>query len=58
MTFKATCNATAVVVASLTRLINKLLHSLRPGLSLSSSYPYVLVDFFVATIVILAAAIC
>jgi hypothetical protein len=58
MTFKATCNATAVVFASLTHLINKLPHSLRPGLSLPSSYPYVLVDVFVATVVILAAAIC
>jgi hypothetical protein len=47
----------AVVVASLAHLINKLPHSLRPGLSSSSSYPFVLVAFFVATVVIAAAVI-
>jgi hypothetical protein len=47
----------AVVVASLACRINRLPHSLRPGLSLSSSNPYILVAFFVAIVVIPAAAI-
>jgi hypothetical protein len=47
----------AVVVASLAYRINRLPHSLRPGLSFSSSDPYVLVAFFVAIVVVPATAI-
>jgi hypothetical protein len=41
-----------VIAASLAHLINKLPNSLRPGLSWSSPYPFVLVAFFATTIVI------